>query len=43
MDDLAILVIAAALLWIGWELHRFSQIVVNFMHGWEDSIARRQA
>ncbi|MGB8985123.1 MAG: hypothetical protein WCC37_00685 [Candidatus Sulfotelmatobacter sp.] len=32
-----------ALLWIAWELHRFSQIVVNFMRGWEDAIARRQA
>jgi hypothetical protein len=32
-----------ALLWIGWELHRLSQIVVNFMTGWEDAIARRHA
>jgi hypothetical protein len=43
MGDIAMVVIAAALLWIAWELHRFSQIIVNFMRGWEDAIARRKA
>lgn len=42
MFELGILGIFVALLWIGWELHRLSQIVTNFMRGWEDAIARRQ-
>jgi hypothetical protein len=43
MGDIAMVVIAVALGWIAWELRRFSQIVVNFMRGWEDAIARRHA
>jgi hypothetical protein len=44
MIEIGILGIFLALLWIGWELHRISQITVNFMSGWEDAIlARKQA
>jgi hypothetical protein len=43
MGDIAMVVIAVALVWIAWELHRFSQIVVNLMTGWEDAIARKKS
>ena len=42
MGDIAMVVIAAALLWIGWELHRLAQLAVNFMRGYEDAILARQ-
>jgi hypothetical protein len=43
MLELLALGILVALFWIAWELHRLSQIVTNFMRGWEDAIARRKA
>jgi hypothetical protein len=35
-------VIAIALLWIGWELHRIAQLAVNFMCGYEEAILARK-
>ena len=37
------IVIAFALLWIGWELHRIVQIAVNFMRGYEEGLMQALA
>jgi hypothetical protein len=36
-----VVIIAIALLWIGWELHRIAQLAVNYMRGYEDGIRQR--
>ena len=44
MGDLTLLVIAAALLWIGWELHRLVNELREFLgglgEGYEESIEK---
>jgi hypothetical protein len=42
MGDITMVVIAVALLWIGWELHRIAQLAVNFMRGFEDGYFQRK-
>jgi len=34
-------VIAIALLWTAWELHRIAQLAVNWMRGYEDGLRQR--
>lgn len=36
-----VVVIALALLWIGWELHRIAQLAVNYVRGYEEGVRQR--
>ena len=43
MGDLELLIITAALLWIGWELHRIAERAMHLMTGFEEgNLHRRQ-
>ncbi len=42
LGDLALLVITAALLWIGWELHLIAGFALNLVRGLEDGSLRRK-
>jgi hypothetical protein len=46
MSDLTLIVIALALLWIAWELHRmvreFREFMGGFVEGYAEAVAKRQ-
>jgi len=42
MGDLELLIITAALLWIGWELHRIAEFAMNFVNGFEEGTLHRR-
>ena len=37
-----VVVIALALLWIAWELHRVASLAINFIGGFEESYLKRK-
>ncbi len=37
-----VVVVALALLWIGWELHRIARLALNFMEGFEEGYLKRK-
>jgi hypothetical protein len=43
VGDIALVVIAVALVWLAWELHRIVQVAINFMRGYEEGYLQRRA